>query len=173
MNPKALLDELKSLDHTVSRAYYEMGRLLAAITDHGLYDQLGYNSIHELVEEELSFSPGTAYKYMSAYRQFRRLKYSKSEAYNIINTFGYTNVIKVLPGLKNKAGPLAIRRRLEANPRHQLNIMLSDDQYRQTMAVYDALGAIHSPAGKVMNSSEIFLEIIERVGKLLNVKEAA
>jgi len=158
-----MLDKLIELDKTTQVAYYEMGRILSAIFHSRLFELLDYPSFKDMVEEELSYSYTTASKYRKVYEDFRRLKYNKNEAVQLMNEFGYTHMMKVLPSLKQKVGKRAIKTRVEGLGEHMLNLWLNDDEYDETMRVFREYGLDESPTGRLNNSSEVFMEIIRAI----------
>lgn len=164
-----MLDKLIALDKTTQSAYYEMGRILQSFYQDHLYDILGYPHFKALVEEELSYSYTTAHKYRKVYKRFRELKYNKNEAIQLINTFGYTQMSKVLPGMTNKLGKRAIRNRVEQIDEYFMNFMLHGDEYDEALAVFAEYGAQFSAEGRINNSSEVFMEIMRTAKKLTKV----
>lgn len=159
---RRLLSELVALDHQTTNAYYEMGRILSAI-DHGqLYDTLGYGSMSELVEGELSFTTGTAARYLSTYRHFRRLHYGKQEALALMNEHGYTYISEYLPSAKQKVGKRAIKNRIaEIKAKNQqINFTLTPSEHQETLRTLTALGGSVGDSGRLNHSSEAFMKLI-------------
>jgi hypothetical protein len=152
-----LLDRLIDLDQTTMMAYYEMGQLLSSIEHGKLYDLLGYNSMKALVEEELSFTASTSQRYLHTYRRFRRLKYTKLEALNLINEISFTRMSEWLKTAKQKAGVRAILRQLEATSRHQINFSLTNEQYSDVADVLFDFGANIDDHGRLIGSTEAFV----------------
>ena len=164
-----LLDRLIELDQQTQSAYYEMGQLLSAIKNNKLYELLGYNSFKEIVEEELSFTDSTAARYANTYDHFRRLHYTKKEALDMIQMFGYTHMADILPTVNDKIGKRAIRTRIDKLGKHQVNFMLNDQQYDTFLQTFESLGAEYSESGRMVNSSEVFLALL----KAANLRSAA
>ena len=79
-----LLDRLIELDYQTVEAYYDMGSIISSMQHGKLYELLDYNSMTELVENELTYTPSTAFKYGQMYRHFRRLHYLKHEAVELL-----------------------------------------------------------------------------------------
>jgi hypothetical protein len=155
-----MLDKLVQLDKETQTAYYEMGRILHSIRQDKLYDILGYESFAQLVKEELSYSLTTAIKYAATYQRFRGLKYNKNEAIQLINEFGFTHMAKILPTMKNKLSKRAVKKRVDDLDEFQLNFSLKGDDYTTVLGVFESHGLMYSDNGRMMNSSEVFLDII-------------
>jgi hypothetical protein len=167
-----MLDKLVELDKQTMSAYYEMGRILAVFKNDKLFDVLGYQTWSEMVEEELSYTATSASHYVKVYQDFRRLKYNKNEAIQLINEFGYTNMRKVLPTLKQKIGKRALKNRVDTWPEHQLNFTLDDQEYEETLNVMDMYGAVHS-THRIENSTEVFMSIVRQAKFMAKKKKAA
>lgn len=163
----ALLDKLIELDQQTSGAYYEMGQILSAIRRDKLYDVLGYESMAHLVEEELSFSLGTAGRYAATYDHFKRLGYTKNQALDIMYEYGFSNVSDYLPKAKNKVSKATvgrhIRKMLEENV--QINFQYSAADYRVLEQALIQHGAVRSDTGRLLHSSEALLDIVRSSGK--------
>ena len=160
-----MLDRLIELDNTVSSAYYEMGRILSAIDHSKLYETLDYISLGELVEEELSFSSATGHKYMSVYRQLKRLKYNKAEALDLFQTHSFTRVGDVLPSLNMKVGTRGMATRIADLDIHQINFNFTQSQYDELIAALKVKGATIEN-GRLTNSSSALLKLIRNGFKL-------
>jgi hypothetical protein len=157
---KALLDRLIALDYQTVEAYYEMGSLVSAIQHGNLYELIGYSSIKHLVEEELTFTPTTAYKYAKMYRRFRQLKYTKLEAINLLRKFGLTPVSVVLRQLKDKVGERAFKKRVESIDMHILNFQLTSAEMEIAHQILQQFGARQS-GERWIDSSHAFMSMIE------------
>jgi hypothetical protein len=57
-----LLDKLIELDYQTVEAYYDMGSIISSMQHGKLYEHLEYTSMTELVENELTYTPSTAFK---------------------------------------------------------------------------------------------------------------
>ena len=125
---KQMLDRLVAIDHATVEAYYEMGAILAAIEEGKLYDLLGYSSLKALIDEELSYTDSTAYRYKNTYKHFKRLKYTKNEALKLLREVGFTHMSDILPSMKENIGIRAIKNRIKKLDIHQINFQLNDDQ---------------------------------------------
>lgn len=157
-----LLDELKRFDAEVQSAQYEMGRILSAIKHGKLWDLLGYESMRHMCEEELSYSPNTAMKYVRAYRGFQRLGYTKTEALKIIHECSFTLVSKVLPKLKDKVGIRAIQSRIEKLDVAQVNFQLTKAQKEHLDQWLIKYGAMRDEdTGYMLNASNALMAIVE------------
>ena len=160
---QAMLDRLIELDYQTVEAYYDMGSLISSMQHGKLHDVLNYNSMHELIEEELTFSPATGSKYAGMYRSFRRLHYLKPEALKLLKKFGLTHMCDVLPGIKDKIGSRAIKNRIDAIDQHQINFTLTGKQLDKCHKALEVLGAEMSDAGRYKNSSEAFMLMVNQV----------
>ena len=158
-----LLDNLIALDQQTSRAYYEMGQLLHSFRTDKLYAIVGYESFAQLVEEELTFSVGTATSYIAMYAHFKRLKYTKNEALGLLQEFGYSHMSKVLGDVKQKLGARAIKTRIESLDLHQINFTLTAAELNEVHAALAALGAKQTEQGRYMNSTSAFMEMVRSV----------
>lgn len=167
-----MLDKLKHLDSSTQLGYYEMGRILSAIYKDKLYDVLGYESFKHMVEEELSYSVTTAYKYRLTYERFRELGYNKNEALQLINDFGHTNMARVLPEITHKIGKRAIKARLDAMTEHYMNFKVQDVDYEWVLAVFTDFGAVYSEHGRMLNATEVFRNIVDTAARA-QVKKVA
>jgi hypothetical protein len=160
-----LLDKLKGLDRTTQEAYYEMGRILHSMWFNKLWEDLDYPSFPALIEEELSFGYTTASKYRKVYEDFRRLKYNKNEAVQLMDEFGYTHMSKVLAQLNTKVGKRAIKTRIDNLGDHQLNFTVFDEEYQEVKQVFEQYGVVYSPAGRMENASAVFMDIVRLAKK--------
>jgi hypothetical protein len=154
-----LLDRLIDLDDLVTGAFYEMGQILSAIEHGKLWDVLGYESFAHLIEEEMSFTSGTAGKYYHTYRHFKRLHYTKVEAIALIREFSFTRIAEYIPNATVKVGRRAIRNKIDellANKR-QINFTVNADEYEMISRVFKAHGAEISDNGRWMHSTEAFV----------------
>ncbi len=159
-----LLDRLKHLDYETSSAFYEMGQILSAIAHSKLYDVLGYTSLAELVEEELSFTNTTAYKYLHTYRHFRRLGYTKTEALDLIRTYSFTNVARWLPTATVKVGKRAVGNAVHKMlvERQQINFCLSAEDREYLIKALKQFGAEETDY-RLQHSSEALVALCKAV----------
>lgn len=164
---KRMLDQLRELDATVHGAYWEMGRILSSLAHGKLYDLLGYESMNELIEEELSFSPSQGYKYLRTYRDFQRLGYSKTEALEMINDFSFTHMAHYLPKAKEKVGKRAVKNAINKmlKESRQINFALSESDLTLLVKVLKEFGA-EPQDGRLMNSSQALIELCRTYDKL-------
>lgn len=168
------LDALIALDKQTMAAYYDMGRLLVAIKDSKLWDVLGYDYFQELVEEELSFTYGTANTYMRAYRQFTRLNYHRTEALNMLEQFGLAHMTQVLPKLSTKIGVRAMQNRVAELQDNQMTFWMNDKEKDELSRALRAMGASYnSTTERWSGSSEALLAMVREVNKRPKVKKVA
>ena len=160
-----LLDKLITLDHSTVEAYYDMGSIISSIQHGALFKEVGYSSMTELVESELTYTPSTAFKYGGMYRHFRRLKYTKVEAVDLLQEFGLTHMCDILPKMNDKVGIRAIRNRIDALDDHQINFTLNSKELEKAHKALKQLGAMQSDNGRWLNSSEAFMEMVEHILK--------
>lgn len=159
-----LLDTLIALDKTTVKAYYEMGQILHSIRESNLATILGYDSFPHLVEEELSYSPGSAHRYCKMFTDFKRLHYNKKEALKLLEKFGMTHVADVMPDLKAKIGERAMKNRIENLPNHQINFMLSANDYDKCQKALIKLGAAPSiNTGRLMHASHALMVMVNSI----------
>lgn len=160
----SLLDKLVELDVTTTGAYYEMGRILHSFKQGGLHDIIGYESFAHMVEEELSYSPASAHSYSSLYRHFQRLHYNKAESLELLRKFGKTHLMDVLPGLNAKIGQRAIKTRIDAIDKHQINFTLTTTELDECHHALKILGAEQEESGgRWKNSSEALMGMVKQV----------
>lgn len=154
-----LLDRLISLDDTLTAAYFELGQILSAIEHGKLWDVLEYQSFAHLVEEELSFTSGTAGKYLHTYRHFKRLKYTKAEAIDLIREFSFTRIAEYLPNATMKVGSRAVRTQIDKNlaNKRQLNFTVNAKEYEIVQRALRSHGAGQSEGGRWEHSTEAFV----------------
>lgn len=157
---KKLLDRLVELDYQTVEAYYDMGSIISSMQHGKLYQLLEYKSMTELVENELTYTPSTAFKYGQMYRHFRRLHYVKDEAVELLKQFGLTHMSEVLPGMKDKIGIRAIKKRIEAIDDHQINFTLSGEELEKAHEALRKHGATQADGGRWLNSSEAFMAMV-------------
>lgn len=157
---KKLLDQLIRLDKEVQDAKYEMGRILSAIAHGQLYDLLGYNSLGALIDEELSFARGSGFKYLSTFRHFRRLHYTKTEALDLIHKHSFTKVSSVLPSIESKISATAISRRIASIDKVQINFTLTKSQHALLEAWLFEYGAEKGEDGRLENSSKALMAML-------------
>lgn len=167
-----LLDELKELDRTVTGAYYEMGRILASIRRDELYVPLGYESFSALIEEEMSFTAGTAHGYASVYEHFRRLKYTKKEAVEFIHNFGLRNMMRIMPDINDKIGPRAMKNRVAALDQSILSFWLHSAEIEEVREALIKMGAERKDTGRLMHTSEALLGMARKINGTKSVKAA-
>lgn len=159
-----LLDSLVEYDQQMSSAYYEMGRILHAISQDKLWDMLGYESMAHLVESELSFTPTTAAKYANTYRLFKQFGYQKAEALNLILDHSYTQLANILPGIKQKLGTRALGKRIRTymEENHQVNFQLNKKEYDMLVKKLTDHGAIFDK-GKLRHASAALVEVLQLI----------
>ena len=168
-----LLDRLIELDYQTVEAYYDMGSIISSMQHGKLYEILEYNSMTELVEEELTYTPSTAFKYGQMYRHFRRLKYLKHEAVDLLKKFGLTHMCDVLPKMNDKIGQRAIKKRIDAIDDHQINFTLTSAELDKAHAALKKMGAMKADGGRWLNSSEAFMHMVNNINAMDIEKEAA
>jgi hypothetical protein len=172
INPKEyagnLLDRLISLDEQVAGAFYEMGQLLSAIEHGKLWDILGYQSFAHLIEEELSFTSGTAGKYYHTYRHFKRLGYTKVESLGLISEFSFSRVAEYVAQASTKVGKRAVSNAIDvllANKR-QVNFTVSGDDYELVSRALRKNGAHEAPeTGRMLGATPAFMTIIKEAAR--------
>ena len=163
-NPKKyaaqLLDRLVELDQQVHGAFYEMGQILSAIAHGKLYDILGYDSMGQLIEEELSFSNSQGFRYLHTFRHFRRLGYNKTEALDLINEFSFSHMSRYLPNANQKVGKRAVGNAIakQIEQAQQINFQLKKADLDLLRRVLISLGA-EEREGRLMHSSEALIAL--------------
>ena len=159
----SLLDRLTSLDEQVTGAFFEMGQILSGIEHGKLWELLGYQSFAHLVEEEMSFTSGSAGKYLHTYRHFKRLSYNKTEALELIRSFSFTRVAEWASTAKVKVSKRsvgnAIKKMLEN--KHQINFTVNKEEYEMINRVLRAHGAELSDNGRWMYSTGAFVDAMK------------
>jgi hypothetical protein len=170
---KKLLDRLIELDYQTVEAYYDMGSIISSIQHGKLYKLLEYNSMTHLIEEELTYTPSTAFKYGQMFRHFRRLRYLKHEAVELLKKFGLTHMCEILPKMKDKIGVRAIKNRINAIDDHQINFTLTSAQLDLAHEALKKMGAMKADGGRWLNSSEAFMHMVNNVNAMDIEKEAA
>ena len=167
------LDQLVHLDKTTNAAYYEMGRLLSAISKNTLWDLMGYESFSHMIEEELSFAPGTAHHYVALYNNLRRLKYNKAESLKLLHEHSMTRLIDVLPSVNAKISSRALGKRIADLDTKQLNFMITSKELVEANRALDKLGATKTKTGRRQHSSEAFMAMVREVNKRPVLKSVA
>jgi hypothetical protein len=162
-----LLDRLRELDYQTVEAYYDMGSIISSMQHGKLYAIIGYQSM-----TELTYTPSTAFKYGQMYRHFRRLKYLKHEAVELLKKFGLTHMCDVLPSMTDKIGQRAIKNRIDAIDDHQINFTLSSEELNKTHDALKKMGAMQSDEGRWLNSSEAFMHMVNNINSMDIEKEA-
>jgi hypothetical protein len=162
-----LLDRLIELDATLSGAYYEIGRILSAIQHSKLWETLGYESMSGLIEEELTFSPGTGFTYLRAYRRFRQLHYTESEALELLTEFGISRMSDYLASAKVKAGKRAIKNAIEKwqSSHRQINFTVDEAGAAKLERVLKKYGAVRSDNGRWEGSGDAFGAMLDALDK--------
>jgi hypothetical protein len=160
-----LLDRLVELDYQTVEAYYDMGSIISSMQHGKLYEMLEYNSMTELVENELTYTPSTAFKYGSMYRHFRRLHYLKHESVELLKKFGLTHMCDVLPKMSDKIGVRAIQKRIEAIDEFQINFTYKSDELEEIHTALQKMGATTSDSGRWIDSSVALLRMAREVNK--------
>ncbi len=167
------LDKLVVLDKTTNAAYYEMGRLLSAISKNSLWDLMGYDSFPHMVNEELSFAPGTAHHYVNLYNNLRRLKYNKAESLNLLHEHSMTRLLDVLPPINAKLSSRALGKRIADLDSKQLNFMITSKELTEANRALTKLGATVSKTGRNEHMSEAFMTMVREVNKQPPLKAVA
>lgn len=168
-----ILDQLIDLDVATNVGYYEMGRLLSAISKNTLWDIMGYESFPHMVSEELSFASGTANHYVSLYDNLRRLKYNKTESLKLIQEHSMTRLVDVIPSINAKISSKALGKRIADLDTKQLNFMVTSKELAEAQRALAKLGATMSKTGRRQHSSEAFMTMIRDVNKQPAVKAVA
>ena len=164
-----LLDNLIELDQQTTAAYYEMGRILTALKRDKLYNLIGYDSLGELVEEELSFHKSTAASYIRVYENCQRLKYTKNEAVDILNKFGLRHLNQVLPKVKQKIGTRALKARIDGLDEKQFTFWMHGNEYNEVEQALLKAGGMKDDTGRWINSSEA----LSNMARILNSQKKA
>lgn len=159
----AMLDRLVELDFQTVEAYYDMGSIISSMQHGKLWEILEYNSMTALVEEELTYTPSTAFRYASMYRHFRRLHYIKAEAVTLLKKFGLTHMGDILPNMADKIGQRAIKNRIAELDYHQINFTLTHEQLTKAQLALETMGAEVSDRGRYKHSSEAFMFMVDRI----------
>jgi len=171
---RKLLDRLIEIDQTVVGHYYEMGRILSSINHGKLTELLGYESLAHLIEEELSFGTGTGYKYMNVYRHLRRLKYNKTEALELLDEFGITQLYAWLTRATTKASKRTIYSDLKSiGVPVTIGFCLKPDDRKRVTVLMDTMGAEWSEHGRLNNSSKLFMEMVAVCEEAYGIAEPA
>lgn len=169
----AMLDRLVELDFQTVEAYYDMGSLISSMQHGNLYEALEYESMGELIENELTYTPSTGFKYATMFRNFRRLHYLKSEAINLLKKFGLTHMCAVLPKMNDKIGERAIKKRIDQLDQNQINFTLNNRELEQCHQALASMGAVRSGDGRFHNSSCAFMDMVREVNKRPPLKSVA
>jgi hypothetical protein len=158
-----LLDRLISLDEQVTGAFFEMGQILSAIEHGKLWEMLGYESFAHLVEEEMSFTSGTAGKYLHTYRHFKRLKYTKVEALDLIRSFSFTRVAEWSAKATQKVSKRSVGRAIEKilENKRQINFTVTKEEFELVNRVLRAHGAEESDSGRWIHSTPAFIDAMK------------
>lgn len=162
---RKMLDNLIELDYSTVESYYEMGSIISSMLHGKLYEIIGYGSMSALIEEELSFTASTGLKYGQMYQHFRRLKYTKHEAVELLQKFGLTHMVAVLPKMKDKIGERAIRDRINKLDTYQVGFTLTGAELKQAEAALQKMGAEKTDIGRWLHSSDAFMRMVEKVNK--------
>jgi hypothetical protein len=166
-----MIDKLIELDQQVHFAYYEMGQILSSIAHGKLHLILGYDSMGELIEEELSFSPGMGFKYLNTYNHFKRLGFNESEALSLINEFSFTQMARYVATAKTKVGKRAINNAIkkQIEESRQINFSLSNNDLALLRRVLITLGA-EEREGRLLHSSEALIALAREYDKRPKLK---
>jgi len=165
-----MLDKLIELDATSNKAYYEMGQILYAFSTQKLYEIAGYDTLSEMIEEELSFTVSTAHHYSRFYGETKRLHYTKKESLKLLKEHGLTKLSKVLIKSKDKIGTIAIKKRINKFDEFQISFTLTEDELKDAHRALLVMGATQTGAGRYQHSSEAFMSMVHQIVK---VKKAA
>lgn len=160
-----LLDRLIELDAVTSGAHYEMGRILSAIEHGKLWEELGYESMSHLIEEELTFSAATGFCYLRTYRRFRQLKYTETEALDLLVSFGISRMSDYLATAKFKVGKRAVGNAIAKwrKNHQQINFTVDEETHKKLNRVLQKYGARQSPNGRWEGSSEAFNAMLDKL----------
>ncbi len=169
-----LLDRLKEIDRGTVEAYYEMGRILAAISGQQLYELLGYTSMSAMIDEELSYSATTAAKYAATYQHLRRLKINKKDALKLMHQHGYTMLSRVLPKTKPLSDPRNCARVIKkaVDNAHkqckQVNFQMTENEWLLLIDALESYGA-EWDGKRLHHASEALLVALD----ILELEDAA
>jgi len=171
-----LLDRLIKLDDEVTGAFFEMGQILSALEHGKLWDILGYQSFAHLVEEEMSFTSGTAGKYLHTYRHFKRLGYNKSESLELIRSFSFTRVAEWAAKATQKVGKRAVGNAIQKilENKHQINFTCNKQEYEDVKRVLKEHGAsVDESTGRWTGSTVAFVDVIREAsgGRLPSTRQ--
>lgn len=158
-----LLTRLIELDQQQQRAYYEMGQILSAIDNSDLWDVLGFDSMTHMIEDQLSFTPTTARRHMNTYRHFKRLKYTKAEALDLLYEFGINMMSAVLPAADTKLGVRAVQNRVDEikGKGSIINFWLTNEEREEALTVLKSYGCEVDPeTGYMTHSSDAFISLV-------------
>lgn len=128
---------------------------------------LGYQSFAHLVEEEMSFTSGTAGKYLHTYRHFKRLGYNKTDALDLIKTFSFTRVAEYMAQAQAKVGKRAVANAIQKNleNKRQINFTVNKEEYALVNRVLRQHGAAQSESGRWEHSTEAFIDVLRDADK--------
>ena len=159
-----MLRQLKELDYQTVEAYYDMGSIISSMQHGKLYEVLDYESMSELINEELTFSSGTGHNYAHMYRGFRRLHYTKVESIDLLKEFGLTHMRKVLGDIKTKIGKRAIKTRIDAIDERQINFTVNGKELKKVHKALFKLGAEQNASNhRFQNSSPAFMAMVDQI----------
>jgi hypothetical protein len=110
----------------------------------------------------MSFTSGTAGKYLHTYRHFKRLGYNKLDALDLIKSFSFTRVAEYLAQAKEKVGKRAVANAIQKNleNKRQINFTVNAEEYELVQRALRRHGATQSDHGRWEHSTEAFVDIV-------------
>lgn len=163
LTAKRSLQKLIRLNREISQSIYESGRILYVFKETELYKDLGYNSLFEFSTKELPYAYSTACQYIAVYREFKRLKYKKSEALRMLDESYHGNITLFL---QNKKKRVSVDSVIKSIDKHRVfkagkyNLLI-EDKDKWIMGLLEEYGMYYSKSQVRNMSSAIIMALTE------------
>lgn len=146
----------------VARDTFAAAQILTAFKQQRLYEIIGFDSFAEFVEDTgITASVGQAHTYV--YEHAKRLKYTKVETIEIIESFGLHQSARLLSQQDRKVALSTLQRKSVAYARehNQVNFVLAPDELRLLEDTLAAHGMYYTETGTRMNKTEALVRLLK------------
>lgn len=172
----SLISKISTVNRQFAEGHYELSQLLNALMENELWKlhPNGYTSIRIYCKEQLPFSYSTVQKYRQLYEGFKRLKYSKKEAIQLMTQCSWNLLAQEIPYMEKKLSLRSINQLFKDRDLvYQLGICLSSSERKELLGRLERdYGLVISENGHNVNLSESIMRM-SRNKKVVKKKLAA
>lgn len=141
MTCKKLVSEFESLNKTAADVQYKKCKILFTIKDQYLYQELGYISFQEFVENELSITRATANRYCKFYSLVYWHDYSKNDAVRLITVLGVSSAVTAMESNNRGASVTHAIASSKSYNRYQMPLTITDSDMQMIEDTLERFGA--------------------------------